>query len=65
MNAQCLYCGGPNDILRTGRVPKYCSDRCRLAAHRRRHGVRTRTELLADPEYRANLSAGQRRRHER
>lgn len=37
--SQCLGCGGPNDLLRSGRVPKYCSDRCRAMAYRRRRGI--------------------------
>lgn len=32
----CDRCGGPLDLLKPGRVPKYCSLRCRVAAHRAR-----------------------------
>lgn len=30
----CERCGGPLDLLKPGRVPKYCSTRCRVAAYR-------------------------------
>ena len=34
MPRTCARCGGPIDLLKPGRVPTYCSTRCRVAANR-------------------------------
>lgn len=34
MARACEQCGVPVDLLKPGRVPKFCSTRCRMAAHR-------------------------------
>lgn len=34
MATGCERCGKKLDLLRSGRVPSYCSTRCRMAAHR-------------------------------
>ncbi|MFC9761660.1 bifunctional DNA primase/polymerase [Rhodococcus jostii] len=34
MRRTCERCGGQLDLLRPGRVPRFCSPRCRVAAHR-------------------------------
>ena len=30
----CAHCGQPFSLLNPGRVPKFCSSRCRVASHR-------------------------------
>ena len=42
----CAHCGGPVRDRRHGRIPRYCSTRCRVAAHRARRRAVART---ADP----------------
>lgn len=34
MARACEQCGSALDVLRPGRVPRFCSTRCRVAAHR-------------------------------
>lgn len=34
----CQYCGIRFQRDAMGRPPKYCSDRCRVAGHREKHG---------------------------
>lgn len=34
MPRTCQHCNGPLDLLKPGRVPKYCSTRCRVAGNR-------------------------------
>ena len=34
MGKGCEQCGGQIDLLKPGRVPRFCSTRCRMAAHR-------------------------------
>lgn len=34
MGKRCEWCGSLVDLLRPGRVPRFCSGRCRQAAHR-------------------------------
>lgn len=45
----CALCGRPLTVPETGRRPKYCSDRCRKASHRRagRRGTRVRVKGAA------------------
>lgn len=34
MSSICRQCSAPLDLLKPGRIPTYCSTRCRVAAHR-------------------------------
>lgn len=34
MSRACEWCDGPIDLLKPGRVPRFCSGRCRVASHR-------------------------------
>lgn len=34
MARTCERCGGPVDLMKPGRIPRFCSTRCRMAAHR-------------------------------
>lgn len=45
MASACERCGGPLDLLKPGRVPRFCSSPCRQAAYRDRQ-PKVPTELL-------------------
>ncbi|KAF2778712.1 hypothetical protein STPH1_3374 [Streptomyces sp. OM5714] len=40
MNADCQWCLKPTGWAGVGRVRKYCSDRCKVAAHRARKALK-------------------------
>lgn len=48
---KCLECGGKLAIAGKGRIPKFCSSRCRLIAHRRRHRTSIPAELREHPRW--------------
>jgi len=49
MRIACGHCGELVELARTGRTRKYCSTRCRVAAHRARHQLPA--ELMSQPRW--------------
>lgn len=48
MTKTCAHCGGPLDLLRSGRVPTYCSTRCRVAGNRAKAKAKAAEQLPAE-----------------
>lgn len=57
----CQHCAGPINDQGGGRTPRYCSGRCRVAAHRARHAppaeLRSRRQWVRRDEQKRPLTA--------